>query len=241
MGARLRRVGGEAAKFSAVNVVATVVAIVLFNALVHGLPGLYAPGPLKWMPVASYFIANCVGMAISFYGSRRYAFKHRRPTGPGGGALNYAIVNISSFLIPMLCLWTTRNVFGWDGVVADNLSANVLGASLATLYRFWAFRRFVFKRHQVEFIGTGRTLVFGSPDAQEQVEAQVGAQAEVLARLQSPLPSSAAPELGPDEAELLEHQAQQRQADAHDVVGVAGHPAHEGAAEPVEGERAGDG
>ncbi len=236
MGARLRRVGGEAAKFSAVNVVATLVAIVLFNALVHGLPGLYAPGPLKWMPVASYFIANCVGMAISFYGSRRYAFKHRRPTGPGGGALNYAIVNISSFTIPMVCLWTTRNVFGWDSVVADNLSANVLGASLATLYRFWAFRRFVFKR-QVGLIGTGRTFLFGPVDDRKQAELE----SELQAELESRATPSPGPELGPDEAQLLEHQPQQRQADAHDVVGVAGHPAHERAAEPVEGERAGDG
>ena len=78
-------IGGEAVKFSAVNVVATVVAVVLFNALVHGMPGMYAPGPLHGYPVATYFVANTVGMLISFYGSRGYAFKHRQPTGPGGG------------------------------------------------------------------------------------------------------------------------------------------------------------
>lgn len=214
MGARVRRIGTEAAKFSVVNVVATVVAVVLFNALVHGLPGLYGPGPLHDLPVATYFLANCVGMVISFYGSRRYAFKHRQPSGPAGGAVNYAIINVASFLIPMACLWVTRNVFGWSSVVADNVSANVVGALLGMLFRFWAFRRFVFKRHAVEFHGVRGTRVFGG---------------------------SALPELRPDEAELVEHQAQQRQADAHDVVGVAGHAGHEGPAEAVEGERPGDG
>jgi putative flippase GtrA len=201
MGARTRRVFGEALKFSAVNVVATAVAVLLFNALVHGLPGLYGPGPLHGYPVMTYFFANTVGMLISFYGSRSYAFKHRVPTGPGGGLLNYAIVNFTSFAIPMSCLWVTRNVFGWSSVLADNVSANMVGAVLAMLFRFWAFRRFVFKR-----------LPFAS----------VG------------------PELGPHEAELLEHQPQQGQADPHDVVGVAGQARHEGPAAPVDGEGAGD-
>jgi putative flippase GtrA len=208
MGTRARRVFGEAVKFSAVNVVATAVAVVLFNALVHGLPGLYGPGPLHHYPVISYFVANTIGMLISFYGSRRYAFKHRRPTGPGGGLLNYTLVNFASFVIPMVCLWVTRNVLEWSSVLADNLSANVIGAVLATMFRFWAFRRFVFKRHVVEFHGAHGAKVFGS----------------------------GRPELGPDETELLEHQAQQRQADAHDVVGVAGHARHEGPAESVQGE-----
>ena len=77
MGSRARRVFGEALKFSAVNVVATLVAVLLFNALVHGLPTLYGPGPLHGYPVMTYFVANTVGMLISFYGSRSYAFKHR--------------------------------------------------------------------------------------------------------------------------------------------------------------------
>ena len=87
MGARLRRLGEEAAKFSAVNVVATAVALLLFNLLAHGIPGIHTPGPLNGWPLTAWFLANCVGMAISFYGSRSYAFKHRKASGPGGGAL----------------------------------------------------------------------------------------------------------------------------------------------------------
>ena len=130
MGARLRRIGEEAAKFSAVNVVATAVALVMFNLLAHGIPGIYTPGPLNGWPLTSWFLANCVGMPISFYGSRSYAFKHRKPSGPGGGALIYVVINLVSFVIPMACLWITRNVFGWDSVLADNVSANLIGASL---------------------------------------------------------------------------------------------------------------
>ena len=177
MGPRLRRIGGEAAKFSAVNVVATVVAVVLFNVLVHGVAGIGSPGVLNGWPVTSWFLANCVGMVISFYGSRSYAFKHRQASGPGGGALIYVVINLISFVIPMACLWITRNVLGWDSVLADNVSANLVGASLAMLGRFWAFRRFVFKRRGGVLLG---------PHGRHE--------------------SAGAPELRPDESELLEHQ-----------------------------------
>jgi putative flippase GtrA len=207
MGGRLSRIGEEAARFSAVNVVATAVAFVIFNLLVHGIPGIYTPGPLNGWPLTAWFLANCVGMAISFYGSRSFAFRHRKAYGPGGGALMYVVVNLVSFVIPMGCLWITRNVVGWDSVLADNVSANLVGAFLGMLFRFWAFRRFVFK-------GQGRAL-FGPHG--EHV-------------------SAVAPELRPYEPKFFEHQSQQRKADPHDVVRVAGHAGHEGAAEPVESE-----
>jgi putative flippase GtrA len=206
----LRRIGEEAARFSAVNVLATAVALVIFNLLAHGVPGIHTPGPLNGWPLTSWFLANCVGMAISFVGSRDFAFKHRKAYGPGGGLLIYVVINLVSFVIPMACLWISRNVLGWDSVLADNVSANVVGAFLAMLCRFWAFRRFVFKRHG--------GVLFGPHGAHESV---------------------GAPELGPDEAELLEHQPQQRKADSHHVVRVSGHAGHERATESVEGEGSG--
>ena len=218
MGARLRRITGEAAKFSAVNVVATLVAIVLFNLLVHGIAGVGRPGPLNGWPVTAWFLTNCVGMAISFYGSSRYAFKHRQAAGPAGGALTYVAINLASFVIPMGCLWVTRNVMHWDSAIADNVSANVVGAFIGMLVRFWAFRRFVFKRSPA------------SPPPKLLL-----AQGERAARHRAGGPS-AVPQLGPDEAQLVQHHAQQGKADPHHVVGIAGDAGHEGAAEAVEGE-----
>ncbi|GAB3656188.1 hypothetical protein GCM10027596_10090 [Nocardioides korecus] len=148
MASRRRRTGGEAAKFSLVNAGATVVAVVLFNLAVHGVPRLATPGPANHLPVLAWLGANLVGMALSFWGSRRWAFVHRRPSGPAGGALHYTLVNVASFAIPMTCLWLSRNVLGEDSWVADNLSSNVVGALLGMAFRFWAFRRFVFKRRR---------------------------------------------------------------------------------------------
>jgi len=148
LGPTLRRFTGEVARFSAVNVVATVVAVFLFNMLVHGLKGWFT-GPLNAHPIGAYLLANSVGMFVSYFGSRHYAFRHRHAAGPGGGMAFYMVINLASFVIPVSCLWLTRHVFGWDSIYADNVSGNVVGALLGNAFRFWAFRRFVFNTPRV--------------------------------------------------------------------------------------------
>jgi putative flippase GtrA len=143
MGPRIRRLSLEVARFSAVNVVATAVAVFLFNLLVHGIKGWFH-GPLNEHVIAGYLLANSVGMFVSYYGSRHYAFRHRHAAGPGSGMLPYVGINLASFVIPVTCLWVSRSVFGWDTIYADNISGNVVGALLGNAFRFWAFRRFVF-------------------------------------------------------------------------------------------------
>lgn len=158
MGRRLRRIGGELARFSAVNVVATTVAVLIFNALVHGVSGWFE-GPANGQPLPSFLFAHSCGMFISYYGSSRYAFKHRHAAGPGGGLPNYIAINMASFVIPIACLYVTRSVFGWDSVYADNISGNVVGALLGMAFRFWAFRRFVFTKTP-----TGVALIVQHPE-----------------------------------------------------------------------------
>ena len=139
----LRRLSGEVARFSAVNVAATAVSLVLFNVITHGLKGWFH-GPLNDHVILAYLLANSVGMFVSYYGARYYAFRHRHAAGPGGGLLNYVGINLLSFVIPVTCLFVSRNIFGWDSIYADNMSGNVVGALLGNAFRFWAFRRFVF-------------------------------------------------------------------------------------------------
>lgn len=93
----------------------------------------------------------------------------------------------------------------------DNLSANVVGAVLATGFRYWAFGRFVFRRRTGE-ARHGRRMMGRMPvmPVTPVMGAEVSAQA-----------SGAGPEVGPGEAELVEHQPEQGHADPDDVVWVA--------------------
>ena len=143
MGRRMQRLVTEGAKFLAVGGVATLVALLLFNLLVHGLLGS-TPGPMNDQPLTAYVIANLVGMVVSYRGSRSWAFRHREPVGPAGGRVSYFVINTVAMAIPLLCLAVSRYVLDLDSALADNIAANVVGLALGMAARFWAFRRYVF-------------------------------------------------------------------------------------------------
>lgn len=190
----MERLVKEIVAFASVSGVAALVALVLFNLLVHG------PGQVMHAhALTAYFVASSLGMVISFTGTRKYAFAHRETRGLGGGTVNYVVVNTLSLGIPMACLWVSRNLLGESGVVMDNVSANIVGSTLATVFRYFAFKQFVFRRPVTGLL------------ARRTESSGVGG-----------------PEVGPAEAELVEHQPQQRHTDPDHVVGVSGHPADEG-------------
>ena len=142
MGRRLQRLAAEVAKFLTVGGVATVVALIIFNGLVHGY--LDDPGPMHQQPLVAFVIGNTVGMLVSYRGSRSWAFRHREAVGPAGGRLAFFVINIVSMVIPLLCLAVSRYLLDLDDPVSDNVAANVIGLALGTAARFWALRRDIF-------------------------------------------------------------------------------------------------
>jgi putative flippase GtrA len=157
MGRRFQHFLGEVTKFLTVGGVATVVALVIFNALVHGYFG--GPGPLNQQPLGAFVIANSIGMLVSYRGSRSWAFRHRQTIGAAGGRVSFYVINLASMTIPLGCLAFSRYVLGRDDPVSDNIAANVVGLGLGTAARFWAFRRFIFvnPRHRQEPEAASRT------------------------------------------------------------------------------------
>jgi putative flippase GtrA len=142
---RQGRVLEELGRFLAVGGVATFVALLLFNLLVHGLfPGVDAP--LAGRPIVGYVLANTVGMVISYRLSRHWAFRHRPPRHADGGRTAYVLINVVTMAIPVACLWFSREGLGMTHPVADNLSANVIGLFAGMVARFHLFRAFVFRR-----------------------------------------------------------------------------------------------
>jgi putative flippase GtrA len=134
----------EAGRFLAVGFVATVVALILFNFLVHGF-GTMDSAWFNDRPELAYVIANGVGMAISFRGTKVWAFRDRRTNHVDGGVVAFVVINLATMLIPMTCLGISRGL-GLDDPISDNVSANVVGLALANAARFFLFREFVFLR-----------------------------------------------------------------------------------------------
>jgi putative flippase GtrA len=145
MGSRWHRIFTEAYRFLAVGGLATVVAILIFNFLVHGFK-MGWDAPLAGHPYLAFVIANLIGMVVSYRGSRTWVFRDRPPRTADGGRLMFVLINLVTMLIPIACLWVSRNVFGLDDPYSDNVAANMIGLFLGMVARFYLFRTLVFKR-----------------------------------------------------------------------------------------------
>ncbi len=138
-----RRLAGEIWRYLAVGLVATIVAVILFNGLVHGF-NTADWAPLNGHPILGYVLANLVGAAISYRGTRSWAFRHRTTTHPDGGRTAFVVISVATMAIPMACLWISRNALGLDDPVSDNIAANVIGLALGNAARFVLTRQYVF-------------------------------------------------------------------------------------------------
>ena len=145
MAGRWHRILTEAYRFLAVGGLATIVAFVIFNFLVHGFSAGWE-APLKHHPYLGFVIANVIGMAVSYRGSRTWVFKDRPPRTADGGRVMFILINLVTMLIPIACLWFSRNVLHQDDPYSDNIAANVLGLFLGMVARFYLFRTLVFRR-----------------------------------------------------------------------------------------------
>ena len=143
MTSRARRLTGEIWRYLTVGLVATIVAVLLFNLLVHGFSnGGWAP--LNARPQLGYVLANVVGMVISYRGTRDWAFRHRSTAHPDRGRTAWIVINTATMAIPMACLWVSRDLLGLDDPLSDNIAANVIGLALANGARFYLSRQFIF-------------------------------------------------------------------------------------------------
>jgi putative flippase GtrA len=163
MGERWQRLTTEAGRYLAVGLLATIVALILFNLLVHGY-GAFDQAPLNGQPELAYLIANGVGLAISFQGTRSWAFRDREARHADGGLTAFVVINLLTMLIPMTCLWFSRNVMGLDDPLSDNISANAVGLLLANVARFFLFRHWVFPRPGLPF-----QLHLGQAEVEEEL------------------------------------------------------------------------
>jgi putative flippase GtrA len=145
MSDRTQRFIAEVGRFLAVGGAATIVALIIFNLLLHGF-GAGEHAMLSDQPILAYVIANSVGMGVSYYGSRHWAFRDRPPVSSDGGLTSFVGINLLTMLIPIGCLAVSRDVLGLDDPLSDNVAANVIGLVLGLAARFALFRTFVFKR-----------------------------------------------------------------------------------------------
>ncbi len=126
----------ELAKFGVVGAVAFVVDVGTFNLLRNGA--------LSDRPLTAKVISTVLATSVAFAGNRQWTFKHRERSGVRREYALFFALNAVGLGIALTCLGVSHYVLGFTSPLADNISANVVGMAFGTMFRFWAYRRFVF-------------------------------------------------------------------------------------------------
>jgi putative flippase GtrA len=135
---RFAHVVHEVAKFGTVGLAAYVIDTGTFNLL------KYNGGPIAHKVITDKIVSTAIAATFAYFANRHWTWKARARTGLGREYTLFFVFNGIGLGIALACLATTHYVLDLRSGLADNVSANVVGTILGTLFRFWAYRRWVF-------------------------------------------------------------------------------------------------
>jgi putative flippase GtrA len=134
----------EMLKFGAVGAFAFVVDVGLFNLLTTDLWFGSGPPPLDGHEKIAKLVSSGTAVVVAWLGNRYWSFRHRRQSSRGREFLTFVLMNVIATAVAVACLAISHDALRFTSSLADNISGNVIGVALGTLFRFWAYRTFVF-------------------------------------------------------------------------------------------------
>lgn len=135
----------EGAKFGVIGLMAFIIDTTLYNVLVFGMPGGDGHGVIHDIPLRAKILATAIATVFAWLGNRYWTFRHRRRAAAAHEFLLFILFNVLGLGIAVACLGVSRYLLDMHSQLADNISANGVGLVLGTLFRFWAYRTYVFK------------------------------------------------------------------------------------------------
>jgi putative flippase GtrA len=131
----LRRLFREVAKFGAVGGAGVLVNLGVFN-LVRQVTDLQV--------VRASVIATVVAIVFNYVGFRYFAYRDRDKSGRTREMTLFLLFSAVGLVIENGVLYTATYGFGWDSPLQSNVF-KFLGIGVATLFRFWSYRTWVFR------------------------------------------------------------------------------------------------
>ena len=131
----------EVAKFGVIGLLAFVIDLGGMNLLTHTV--------LEGKPTTARIVSGVAATLFAWFGNRSWTFAHRRSRPVSHEVTLFFVVNGIALAISTLTLVVSHYVLGLDSRLADNLST-IFGIGLGTLFRFWAYRRYVFANEPMD-------------------------------------------------------------------------------------------
>lgn len=96
-------------------------------------------------PTTSKTLSTIIATGLSYVGNRLWSFSHRvdADSGHGKDVSTYALINLVGLVITLVPVDIAHYVLSLTSPLAFTLSG-ILGTGIATVFRFWAYRRYVF-------------------------------------------------------------------------------------------------
>ncbi|GII59026.1 membrane protein [Planotetraspora thailandica] len=132
---RLGYIYREIAKFGVVGLAGVVVNVLAFNVIRHGL-GLQT--------VRASVIATLVAIGFNYIGLRYFTYRDRGAGGHTRELPLFLLFSLVGLVIENSVLYAATYGFGWDSQLQSNFFKFV-GIGVATVFRFWSYRTWVFK------------------------------------------------------------------------------------------------
>ena len=136
-----------ALKFGVVGLVGYGIDVGIFNALRLGAMGddHFFQGPIG-AKIASVTIATLA----TWFGNRYWTFREHRRKNYLAELFEFSVVAVGGLGVALLCLWVSHYLLGFQTLLADNISTNVVGLFLGTAFRFLLYRFWVYGHHRAD-------------------------------------------------------------------------------------------
>lgn len=141
----MRKLIGQFTRFGVVGLVGLVIDLAVFNLL---RATVLSPENLHEGPVLAKIISTSLAIIANWIGNRYWTFREHRGRQLWREFVEFLIVSLGGMLIGLACLWVSHYLLGLTSILADNISTNVVGLALGTLFRFTFYRLWVFAPHR---------------------------------------------------------------------------------------------
>ncbi|MGH3691558.1 MAG: GtrA family protein [Microbacterium sp.] len=133
---------GDVLRFGAVGGLGLVVDVLTFNVL---RATLLSDGTVTGAVLIAKVAATALAILVNWAGNHWWTFRDRHRTRVAAEMASFVAVSLGGSAIALGCLAISHYLLGLTSVLADNVSANVIGLLLGSLFRFLASRAWVFR------------------------------------------------------------------------------------------------